>query len=84
MPALDQHYPSFLTPREGSILYLLTESAWSRAQLESQVLECPHGESNLVALVLWKDASVSAFWAWQMRSRAGSHNSKCHYVAPTT
>ena len=39
-----------LLPREGGILHFFTErGAWSQAQPETQVLESPHGESNLVA-----------------------------------
>ncbi|ELK15869.1 NACHT, LRR and PYD domains-containing protein 1 [Pteropus alecto] len=60
------------------------EGAWSQAQLETQVLEFPPREYNLVALALWKHASAPAFWAWQMRSRVRSYNSKCHSVAPAT
>lgn len=61
-----------LSLRKGSILFTsLKRGSWSKAQLKTQVLEFPHGENNLVALWLQRDASVPAFWAWQRRSRTG-------------
>lgn len=75
-----------LAPGEGGTLYRFTERHLEPGPArDSSPGVSPRfpGKSNLVALVLWKDASAPAFWAQQMRSRVGSQNSKCHFVAPT-
>lgn len=73
-----------LSPREGNILYLFTERR----------LEPGPARNSSPGVSPWWEQSggtdavercqCPAFWAWQMRSRVRSHNSKCHFVALTT
>lgn len=55
----------------GNILYLCIEGCLEPGPAGNSSPGVSPGESNLVALVRWKDASVPAFWTWQMRARAG-------------